>query len=337
VPKKPESEGEPTPAPGEPRHSPSVPASCAGDFQALAVRFDGLYNAALLLDVRDAEREYTSLAAQGGRLAQLVGLVAGGLRLPRKDERGDWIVESVEPDPSAPPSVTIPGTRVRTVDFYARAWRALVEVIGHENPARFPDPTPGAEVTHDPDVYRRVPDVDPRAGIRREARVSAIAARIISEHLRASDHGSRGADAGDGNAKPPAALASGPHSSPSGKPKPTRRERRAKWLAEAMLTVRDHPEWSDAAIAARAGINKSRLSRSPEYQAAARMARAPKTPDGSVTMADGDRRVEAVDDSFDANRPASRQSQDEEDTDDRIDREMRETQRKPQRRQSKPP
>lgn len=111
---------------------------------------------------------------------------------------------------------------------------------------------------------------------------------------------------------------------PAKKPKPTRRERRAKWLAEAMLTVRDHPEWSDATIAERAGIDKSRLSRSPEYQAAARMARTPKTPDGSVTIADGDRSVEAVDDSFDPNRPASRQWQDEEDTDDRIDREMKE-------------
>jgi len=108
------------------------------------------------------------------------------------------------------------------------------------------------------------------------------------------------------------------------KPKTTRRERRAKWLAEAMLTVRDHPEWSDATIAERAGIDKSRLSRSPEYQAAARMARTPKTPNGSVMIADGDRSVEAVDDSFDPNRPASRQWQNEEDTDDRIDREMKE-------------
>lgn len=114
-------------------------------------------------------------------------------------------------------------------------------------------------------------------------------------------------------------------------PKATRRERRAKWLAEAMLTVRDHPEWSDATIAERVGIDKSRLSRSPEYRAAASMARTPKTPAGSVTVANGDREVEAVDDSFDPNRRASRQWQYEEDTDDRIDREMRETQRKPQR------
>ena len=106
--------------------------------------------------------------------------------------------------------------------------------------------------------------------------------------------------------------------------KPTRNEQRVIWLAKAMLTVRDHPEWSDATIADRVRIHKSRLSRSPEYQAAARMARTPKTPDGSVTIADRDRIVEAVDDSFDPNRAASRQWQDEEDTDDRIDREMNE-------------
>lgn len=120
-------------------------------------------------------------------------------------------------------------------------------------------------------------------------------------------------------------------------PKATRRERRAKWLAEAMLTVRDHPEWSDATIAERVGIDKSRLSRSPEYRAAASMARTSKTPAGSVTVANGDRELEAVDDSFNPNRRASRQWQDEEDTDDRIDREMKETQRKTQRGGAKTP
>lgn len=123
----------------------------------------------------------------------------------------------------------------------------------------------------------------------------------------------------------PPALASqttGPVSSPVRKPKPTRRERALKWLAEAMLLVRDHPEWSDAKIADQVEIDKSRLSRSREYRAAARMARTPKTPNGSVSIADGVRSVEAVDDSTDPNRPPSRQWQHEEDTDDRIDREM---------------
>lgn len=121
------------------------------------------------------------------------------------------------------------------------------------------------------------------------------------------------------------------------KQKPTRRERRAKWLAEAMLTVRDHPEWSDATIAEQVGIDKSRLSRSPEYQAAARMARSSRMPGGSVTITDKVRILDAADDSFNPNRLASRQSSDEEDTDDRIDREMNETQRNPQRGRVKTP
>lgn len=117
----------------------------------------------------------------------------------------------------------------------------------------------------------------------------------------------------------------------------TRRERRMYWLAQAMLTVRDYPEWSDAEIARLVGVSKSTLSRAREYRRAARFARKPKTPAGSVTVANGDRELEAVDDSFDPNRRASRQRQDEEDTDDRIDREMKETQRNTQRAGAKAP
>ena len=112
------------------------------------------------------------------------------------------------------------------------------------------------------------------------------------------------------------------------KRKATRRERQFKWLAEAMLTVRDHPEWSDATIAEQVRINKSRLSRSPEYQTAATMARTSKAPGGFVMVTKGDRTVEAVDDSFDLNRSASRQSEDEEDVDERIDREMNQRKKK---------
>ena len=119
--------------------------------------------------------------------------------------------------------------------------------------------------------------------------------------------------------------------------KATRRERRVKWLAEAMLTVQDHPEWPDAEIARRVGIDKSRLSRTPEYRMAATMARAPKTPAGSVSVVAGVRKLEAVDDSFDPNRRASHQWQDEEDIDDRIDRDMNETQRNTQRGRSNRP
>ncbi|MDG2012840.1 MAG: hypothetical protein P8J33_05010 [Pirellulaceae bacterium] len=50
-------------------------------------------------------------------------------------------------------------------------------------------------------------------------------------------------------------------------------EQRAKWLAQAMLLVRDNPGWSDAEIARRVGKDKSTLSRSREYQNAAAMSR----------------------------------------------------------------
>ena len=69
-----------------------------------------------------------------------------------------------------------------------------------------------------------------------------------------------------------------------------RRQTRYKWLAEAMLLVKDHPEWSDAEIARRVGKDKSQLSRSREYQAAAALARQPKKtpPTGYKNSASGD-------------------------------------------------
>ncbi len=121
----------------------------------------------------------------------------------------------------------------------------------------------------------------------------------------------------------------------------TRRDSRFKWLASAMLIVRDHPEWSDAEIARHVGIDKSRLSRSPEYRMAATMARTTSRPIGSVRTIDGIRHVEAIDDSFDPNRKPSRQYQDEEDADARLDREMdgrnTQTQRATQRAASRIP
>ena len=50
-----------------------------------------------------------------------------------------------------------------------------------------------------------------------------------------------------------------------------------EWLARALLLVRDHPEWSDAAIARNVGKHASTLCRSKEYQAAAGMARGAKS------------------------------------------------------------
>lgn len=57
---------------------------------------------------------------------------------------------------------------------------------------------------------------------------------------------------------------------------PKRHSGRAKpkgWLAEAMMLVRDHPDWSDREIAKVVSKDRSTLSRSPEYQAAADIAR----------------------------------------------------------------
>lgn len=51
------------------------------------------------------------------------------------------------------------------------------------------------------------------------------------------------------------------------------RDRKRKWLAEALLLRRDHPEWSDRRIAAEVGVAPSTLSRAPEYQRAAGLAR----------------------------------------------------------------
>lgn len=53
-------------------------------------------------------------------------------------------------------------------------------------------------------------------------------------------------------------------------------ELRAEWLAKAMLLVRDHPDWSDAEIARQVGKDKSTLSRSREFRAAAAMVRGVK-------------------------------------------------------------
>jgi len=51
---------------------------------------------------------------------------------------------------------------------------------------------------------------------------------------------------------------------------------RLEWLAKAMLTVKEYPEWSDRAIAKKAGVDPSTLSRSAEYQEMARLSRQPR-------------------------------------------------------------
>lgn len=54
-------------------------------------------------------------------------------------------------------------------------------------------------------------------------------------------------------------------------PKPKRP--REEWMAQAMLLVRDKPHLSDAEIARKVGVHKGTLARSPEYRAAAALAR----------------------------------------------------------------
>jgi len=49
--------------------------------------------------------------------------------------------------------------------------------------------------------------------------------------------------------------------------------RKGEWLARAMILVRDHPEWSDRRIAQETGVDPGTLSRSAEYQVAAKIAR----------------------------------------------------------------
>jgi hypothetical protein len=103
----------------------------------------------------------------------------------------------------------------------------------------------------------------------------------------------------------------------AGKPaEETKRSQQREWLAEAMLAVRDHPDWSDAAIARKVGKDKSTLARSKEYRLAAALARGTKEdhlPKGHTTRDDSGRcDVEAVarpdpqpDDKTDRGQPIS--------------------------------
>jgi len=74
---------------------------------------------------------------------------------------------------------------------------------------------------------------------------------------------------------------------------PRRGRRDGKWLADAMLSVRDHPDWSDAKVADCAGVSPSTLCRSEIYRKAADLARHHGRPAKGHKTADGD--VEAYD------------------------------------------
>lgn len=76
-----------------------------------------------------------------------------------------------------------------------------------------------------------------------------------------------------------------------------RRPTTLEWFSKATLYLRDHPEWSDAEIARRVGVSKTRLSRSEDYQALARITRHQDAPlRGRVEIdREGRRHVEAID------------------------------------------
>lgn len=84
----------------------------------------------------------------------------------------------------------------------------------------------------------------------------------------------------------------------------SRKTQTFQWLANAMLQVQAHPDWTDARIALEVGKHKSTLSRNKTYQMAAAAARAPTSDftGGFETVNEsrsGRRRdVEAIDDSF---------------------------------------
>lgn len=60
------------------------------------------------------------------------------------------------------------------------------------------------------------------------------------------------------------------------------KKRKLQWLADALLLVRDYPDWSDAEVARRVGKDKSTLTRSEAYQAGARMARSQRGTKGDL-------------------------------------------------------
>ncbi len=58
-----------------------------------------------------------------------------------------------------------------------------------------------------------------------------------------------------------------------GDPHTGTKRRKGVWLGEALLKLRDHPEWPDAAIARHIGVHPSTLCRNPDYRLAAKLAR----------------------------------------------------------------
>ena len=100
--------------------------------------------------------------------------------------------------------------------------------------------------------------------------------RQIAEGFQAAQAGLAGRDTTDTVIESGNAAQGDNEAKPTGAASTSKGEKRTLWLAQAMLLVRDHPEWPDAEIARQVGKDKSTLSRSKEYQAAAAMARGVK-------------------------------------------------------------
>jgi hypothetical protein len=122
------------------------------------------------------------------------------------------------------------------------------------------------EATPSPDVLRRLagPIIESERGKQWDQTALDAAQAGLAAELVGLLQALRESEAGGTTAGPRAASAVGTDK---------RRQLKARWLSDAMLLVRDHPDWSDAQIAQAVGRNPSQLSRSREYQMAAAMAR----------------------------------------------------------------
>lgn len=67
---------------------------------------------------------------------------------------------------------------------------------------------------------------------------------------------------------------------------PSKRVDKLEWLAKAILTLQEHPDWSSAEIAKKVGKHRSTLSRNSIYKTAAALARGQRTdlPSGYLTV-----------------------------------------------------
>lgn len=191
-------------------------------------------------------------------------------------------------EPSSP--IEIPGGPCKMIRL-VQAWRTSAGKVADQLPALDLEKTskairaelksletaPAVPLTRD-DRERFPQPEEFRPFLQREER----AARVVKVLLEAIS-------AGMAETSQPLATDPERQATPAGErqdPPRTRQQRQYKWLAEAMLLVKEHPDWPDAEIARRVDIDKSRLTRSREYQAAAALARGTKEskPQGEITV-----------------------------------------------------